>query len=319
MRFILPIVIFAILIWRSYEGSECRFYKHIGAIRHPTAADYRTIQNHLHKGKRPLLHHLKDCTSKARHVRLIGRRLHEVPQYGRVVVNVAEEDRDCCLLLYASYNKNYPAALYRLLERIKASDYRGHILFRIGGWPNAEEGDLLLSRVPYAFKVCFFREAERLGYKKAFWLDTSVVPLISLNDCFARIAERGYLAVGNVHTVGPFFNKVAAKALKISLEESFSIPSISAGILGFDFSHALAQEALHRWYIAAKETPAFFSARPEQNALSVIFYTLGMTDWIPVQRMAQNMALIEPDSLFVLDRHFAYTTTESQVAISTVE
>ena len=307
MRFILPIVIFSALAWLFYEKSECRLYRHIATIRHPTEANYRTIQDHLYRGRRPLLHYLKDYTSKARHVKLIGRHPHEMPQYGRVVVNTTEEDRDCCLLLYASYNKNYPAALYRLLECIKASDYRGHILFRVGGWPNAEGGDLLLSRVPYAFKVCFFREAERLGYKKALWLDTSVTSLVSLNDHFARIAEKGYLVVGNAHTIGPFFNKVAAKALKISLEESFSIPSISAGILGFDFSHALAQEALHRWYIAAKETPAFFSARPEQNALSVILYTLGMTDWIPGRQMAENREIVEADSLFVLDRKFAYT------------
>jgi hypothetical protein len=272
----------------------------------PTREDYLLIQHHLQHGKRPFLKYLKDCESGVRKFRLISKKPEKIPQFEKICVNCSENDRQNCIILYASYNRNYPAALKRLLGKIVASDYKGHVLYRIGGWPNTDGGDLPLAQVPYAFKVCFFREAQRLGYKKILWLDTAVTPLVSFDEQFSWIQQKGYLAVGNTHTVGPFFNQTAAKALGVKLEESFTIPSASAGILGFDLSQPHAQRALELWYEAARSPHAFFSPRSDQNALSIILHQLGMTDWIDYARVAEGEEKIVPSSLYLLDRHFAH-------------
>ena len=274
------------------------FFARVSDPSHPTIRDYTILQKCLETSERPELSSLKDYERRFREFKLIGKQTNQVPEWGRVCVNSSDEERENCLLLYAFYNKNYPWALKRLLEWVKASDFKGDVLYRIGGWPNVEGGDLGLAFVPYSFKVCFFQEAKRLGYKRALWLDSSIKPIVSLNDQFAWIAEKGYLALGNTHYVGPFFNERSASAFNLSLEETFSIPSVSAGVFGLDFSVECANQALQSWYDAAKDPAGFFSARPEQNALSIILYKLGMTDWIPYERVAESIQQI--DSSFYL-------------------
>lgn len=276
-------------------------YRKIRDLRHPTQRDYQQIQTYLEKGPRPLLSHMQDFKHAAKRFKLID----APPQSGVVHVHCGAEDRRNCILLYASYNRNYAQALKRLVEQIQNSDYEGHILYRIGGWPNAEGGDLTLAHVPYAFKVCFFREAERLGYHNALWLDTSIVPLTSLAPFFSQLQKQGYLACANTHPVGLFFNELAAQSFGITLAETHHIPSCSAGIFGLNLKHPLGKQALTLWHEKAKDPTAFYSARPEQNALSLILFQLGMTHWIDYDRLAESPNDITPASFFLLDRPFA--------------
>jgi hypothetical protein len=112
--------------------------------------------------------------------------------------------------------------------------------------------------------------------------------------------------VGNTHNVGPFFNEFSACSLGTNLEKSFSIPSISAGIVGLDLSCDRAQKAFLLWYEAAQNPHVFFSARPEQNALSVILHQLEMGDWTGYDRVAEGQKNIKPTSIYLLDRKLAH-------------
>lgn len=110
--------------------------------------------------------------------------------------------------------------------------------------------------------------------------------------------------MGNTHTVGPFFNELAAKSFGITLEESFQIPSCSAGLFGLDFSHPLGQKALNALYSAALDPHAFFSERWDQNALSVILHQLEMHEKASFETCAQGKDQIMPQTLFLIDRGF---------------
>jgi len=279
-------------------------YGQIKDLSHPTANDYLLVQKVLCKGKRPGLARLKDTEAGCRKLRIIGKSPEQQPQSRLVAVNCAEGDRENCVIVYASLNKNFPGGAKRLASHIEASDYRGHLFYRIGGWPNIEEGDLALAHVPYAFKVSFFREAKRLGFKRVLWLDASILPIVSLNEIFSQIEKRGYFVMGNSYPVGPFFNEEAAKALGVTLEESFQIPICSAGLFGLDFSYEAAREALDAWTRAARDGAAFFSPRSDQSALSVILYKLGMRDFAPIATLAHGEKNIAPESLFLIDREF---------------
>lgn len=270
---------------------------------HPTVKDYKLMQKSMKKKMAPFIEELGDFQSRCQ-IKLVGKSKSEIPQQGLVAVNCAESDKENCVILYATYNKNYAAGLKRLVEHIAKSDFKGHILYRIGGWPNTEGGDFALAYVPYAFKVCFFREAQRLGYKRALWLDTSILPLASLNILFKKLQEQGYLAMGNHFMVGPFFNEKASPFFKISFQDTFQIPSCSSGIFGLDFSHEKALKALSLWYEAARDPTAYYSARPDQNALSLILYALEMKNWLSIETLAHGKNNINNNSLFLIEREF---------------
>ena len=287
------------------EESLPEVYNQISNILHPTDDDYRLLQEFLTNGKRDLSE-LKDFALVTRNIHIIAPQQHI--ETGLVPLRCEPNDRENCILLYATFNRNYPSGLKRLLKAISDSDYEGHVLYRIGGWPNTEGGDLRLAHVPYSFKVCMFREAQRLGFKRCLWLDVSLLPLASMKKVFSMIKTKGYLVVGNTHVIQPYMNAKTAAAFGLSLEQTASIPSCSSGICGIDLTSEKGAKILELWYKAAKDPSAFYSARPDQNPLSIILYQLNIKDLIPIQQIPHVELGERPnrDSLFLLDRIFTH-------------
>lgn len=280
-------------------------YQQIADIYHPTLMDYKLIQQYLTFGERSVIERLDDYKPNARNFKIIGDSSDEVPQSGLVSVNCKSTDRDNCVVLYASFNKNYVRGLKRLLKLISSSDFKGHVLYHIGGWPDVVGGSLVLAHVPYAFKVASLKEAKELGFKRAFWLDTAIVPYVSLNTIFSMIKKKGYFVMGNSHMIGPYTHPDVANAFGMPFEETYQIPSCSAGITGVDFTNEKGRTIFERWYQAANNPVAFFSPRSDQNALSIILYQMGISDdLISIERLAHNKNQIRPDTLLIIEREY---------------
>lgn len=280
-------------------------YQKIENIYSPTIADYRMIQDYLAHGARPYLERLKLYSRVARNFKIIGDQPDELPQSGIVPVNCSIEKKENCVVLYASLNLNYPAGLKKLVKEIAASDFEGHVIYHLGGWPNIEGGSLVLAHVPYAFKVAAFKEAQRLGYKRAFWLDTAIKPLVSLNTIFSMIEASGYFIIGGNYLIGSSLEPDVAKAFGITQAEALKIPNCFSGMIGLDFTNKTGVEIIDRWYQAAFHPTAFYSAKPEQFPYSIIVYQLGLIELIiSHQRVAFDVSQINPSSLFLIDMKY---------------
>lgn len=280
-------------------------FKEISNLYNPTHADFQLIQSHLANDTRPILKRMGEKEYVAREFRIIGNTPAEMPEQGCIFVNSHENDRENCVILYASFNEKYPEGVRRLIKVIKESDFNGHVHYKIGGWPNLEEGDLILAPVPFAFKPCFFKEVQRMGYKRALWLDSSILPApgVSLNTIFDMINKSGYFVQSNAHTIFRFMNEDAAKAFGITLARTKRINSCSAAILGIDFTNAKAVEILDSWHQAAKDPNAFYSARSDQNALSIIFYQKGIRKFSPSNSLG-SINRYDKNTLFLIDREY---------------
>lgn len=278
-------------------------YQELSNLFDPTEEDLFKVQDYLTHGERSIIQYLKDYEPNARNLKIIGTIPEEQPEYGDIAVNCDESERENCLIVYASFNKNYPRGLKRLVNFVKNSDFRGHILYRIGGWPNLEEGSLALAHVPYAFKVSFFKEARAKGFKRALWLDTAILPVVSLNTIFDMIQKKGYFSMGNSHNIGPYMTSPAIQAFGLTFEEANQIPSCSAGITGVDFTTNVGRTIVDQWYRAAQNKVAFFSPRSDQNALSIILYSMGL-QLCPIERLAHNRGAINDQTLLLIEREF---------------
>ena len=221
-------------------------------------------------------------------------------------VNCDKDYRESCLIVYSSFNKNYPRGLTRLVNSVKNSDFKGHILWKIGGWPDLAGGSLKLAHVPYAFKVSFFREAQKQGYKKVLWLDTSFLPAGSINRVFDIIEQQGYFALQNSHTIGPRMNDAAAHAFGFNLNEVKDIISCCGGAFGVDFMTLTGQQIIDAWYKAAENGLAFFSPRADQNALSILLHIYGFHNLEPLSHLAHSIEQVNGTSILVLDRSFVH-------------
>lgn len=289
------------------KGKELpSIYQQIEDIMHPTIHDYRFLQNHLTYGNRPQLERLADMYYRAKMIKLIGSSPQELPKSGQIPINCDPLDRENCLLLYATFNDQYPRGLERLLNLVVKSDFKGHLLYQLGGWPDLEGGSLVLSHVPYAFKAAFFKEAQRLGFKKVLWLDVSVVPLVNLNTIFEKIKKEGYFVMGNSHTLGKFMNPYTAAYFGLTHKQTYQIPSCSSGLFGIDLTKPVGTNLIDLWYKAAFDEDAYFSARSDQTVLSILLYQHHITDFESLEKMPHSFYEIKEDSLFWLDREYVH-------------
>jgi hypothetical protein len=298
------ILIWTFFVTASLFAAPFFDYASISDLFHPSSSDYYAIQNYLTYGERRGLEKLKDTERQQRNFRIIGSGPNEEIQSGLISVNTDIHERENCLVLYASFNQRFPEGLKRLVKIVQNSDFKGHILYRIGGWPDLEGGSLVLAHVPFAFKVCAIKEAQRLGYKRVLWLDSSVVPLISLNRIFDMIAEKGYFVFANFHPVGPYCNSEVAEFFGYTHRETYSLLSCQAGMTGVDLTSERGREIVDLWYKAAQDKNAFFSARSDQTALSLVFHKLRLTEFLDIRRAAEPGRIpVTADSILLVDRN----------------
>ena len=262
-------------------SEKFKVYQQVTDICHPSIEELQMIQSVLLHSERPELYFLADNERVPREFKFIGDLPNEMPQHLHIAVNSDPNERENCLIIYASYNRRFPKGAKRLFSNVAESDFKGHIHCRIGGWPDIEGGSLGLAHVPYAFKVCFFKEMKRLGYKRVLYLDSSVLPIVSLNQIFKIIEERGYFVVENGHSVGDVCHfATVAWAFHLTLAELTTMCSCQAGLFGVDFTDDRACQLIDAWYEAAKDPFAFYSPRSDQTALSILLYQLNMRNWM---------------------------------------
>jgi hypothetical protein len=279
------------------------FYKEIRDICHPTQEELFTLQDRLLHTHRPILKRMKETGFIPREFKFIGRSKEETPVSGRLVLNCDEEDRENCIIMYSSFNERYPLGIQRLLNELSHSDYKGHVYYMIGGWPNIEQGDLKLLHVPFAFKPCFFKEVEAKGYKKVLWLDASILPApgVSLNRIFKMIGLIGFFIQAGDHTIGSYMNPKSSEAFGLNVSDTYGILSCSAAIIGIDFENTKSKYLLNTWYDAAHDPYAFFSDRSDQNALSILIHQQGLKKGL-IPRTLLGSIEHSKGHLFIMDR-----------------
>lgn len=265
--------------------------------------EWKKVQQYIEERKAP--DELEDTKESYTSLRVIGKTAKELPKFEKLYLRCGASERENCIILYASYNLNYPKGLERLIKIISDSDFRGHVYYRIGGWPNAADGGLDYIDTPYGFKFCAFKEAQKEEYKRVLWMDASIIPVASLNAVFNNmIRKQGYFVQANNHNVGEYMNERCAKAFGITLQDTDNMLSCSAAVIGIDFTHEKGKEFFAAWEAMLKKPEASYSARSDQNLISIVLHQLGMTSFAPARTMATSLRKVKWDTLFVTDRGF---------------
>lgn len=271
--------IFCVLLFFShslfaFEDVElAKLWSSIADIANPTLEDYKNIETYLKEGDRPYLKPLVDLDRlvRIRNFQLVG--IHgAMPIFEKHSINIDEKSKDRCILLFASRNGIYPDKARRALNDLRKCGYSGHVLLRIGGFPNLSGGGLKLCHVPYAFKVAFLKEAQNLGYAQVLWIDTAMHPLTNLEKIFSVIEERGYFFT-NVGFLSDNRNthlSSAAACLDVSTDLYEIIPHLSSSMMGFNMKNPKSVELIDEWLAAAENVYPFITCWPEELSLSII-------------------------------------------------
>ncbi len=283
---------FTLNIIHSVENEWDFIYNQISDIQNPTSSDFAIIQKYLLKGKREYLKWLYYdwyAPLKADGLRydLKARNLNLGPwkpkgfKLNKRVFNTNSEDKDVCVVSYASYNASYEDKLARIATHLKKSNFTGHFLYRIGGWPDIKGGSLKFIHVPYSFKLCMIREAIHLGYKKIVWVDAAVIPLNKFNYIFDYLEKDGYFLIDHLNKINLHETQKVISAFNLTKEERNSIPEIQASLMGFNVEYKQVQDFLNECFLEMQKLDGFLSPRPEQVAMGVIAHRMELFPQLP--------------------------------------
>lgn len=275
--------IFCFLLWISHtlyafhDPELMQLWDSITDMNQPTVKEYQNIEKYLKEGRRAYLDAITDMTRLAqmRRFQLVGPK-EEMPICERYSFNVDEKSEQRCILLFASRNGIYPDKARKVLEEISQCGFKGHVLMRIGGFPNTAHGGLKICHVPFAFKASFLKEAQLLGYKEILWIDTAMHPLTNLEAIFFAIRKQGYFFtnVGSLLDNGNTHLPEAAATLGVTPQFYDQIPHISSSIIGLNMENPLSIQLLDEWLTAAEKVYPYMTCWPEELSLSIIAWRL---------------------------------------------
>lgn len=100
----------------------------------------------------------------------------------------------------------------------------------------------------YAFKVYAFREAQRLGYGMALWLDASVWAIRDIQPMWDHIEEHGHLFVEDGNRVGHFCTDDALDIMGVTRDEAMDMLIPVGACIGLRFDHPDASAFLDAWH-----------------------------------------------------------------------
>lgn len=224
-------------------------YNSIKNICNPTYAEYLLIENYLSNGVIPHIEKMVDWKNRPlkRAIKLVDGSLDSI-KHSIIYVRNKKMEKENCIILYASFDGNQSINIDTLVSEIQKSNYEGDIIKRLGGWPNIEEGDLRFAHIPGAHKVCAFKEALRLGYKRALWIDSNFLPEISLKTLFDQIEESGLFCYKTQFSLLDLCRRGEyISSFNISKQAAKEVSIIHTGILGIDLERANNQALLSKW------------------------------------------------------------------------
>jgi hypothetical protein len=247
----------------------------------PTFEEYRKIECDLRKVTERDLPPMQTprCLFYCQKVKFIGDHPDQIPIFEILHFNKNPTDKKNCIVLYASYNSPYPENINKIISALKKVHFDGHVIYRIGGYPNIENGSLHLHDVPYAFKACALQEAYLLGYENLLWIDASMTPVKNLKPLFKTIEKMGYFAMTSGSTIraqvdNGMINHQALAAMDVAYADSHLAPHITTPMFGINVRSEIGKKILDSFYRIAEERTSFFCDWVDEAPLSAILFHL---------------------------------------------
>lgn len=309
MKFFILLLSFTCRLAWSYTDPELdRLWNSVSDMTNPTLEDYRMIESYLQNADRPYLDslrttsefygwplgYLNDRLEQRRNFKLVGPN-GEAPVFEVHKMNVTEETKDRCILIFASYNGSYPRKLRNIVEELRERGFSGTVMIRIGGFPNLSEGGLQFCPFFGVWKNEFIKEALRMGFTKILHLDTSIHPLTDLNSVFESIENTGYYLLHSNQGVCPYLRY--HQHLNYLKRDRTAVPWLPGYIIGLNFTHPKVVELFYEWDYGTKDFDHFNYFGSEEVIMTILAWQKGFTPTAYYHHhVLQGAAEIPPDT-----------------------
>lgn len=271
---------------------------------HPTSEDYRRLQNYLKDSPRPELQYTNHPETAWREERIRKFNFileNEAPQFEIVYFNNSPKNKKNCIVTYISFNETYLRNLTALIDSLKSIGFDGHLIYRVGGWPNTKEGSLELFDIPYAFKILAFLEVKNLGYKNCLWLDSCFLPLKKLDPIFEHIEKYGvFFHYNPYYSSAGHITDFATESFGISLESFLRLGAVQSYAVGINLKSKRGSKLLCAWYEMVQEQKlGFLSFIPEMAPLYILVDRFNLQPYAANPNYFSSPAYITPETILL--------------------
>ena len=151
-------------------------------------------------------------------------------------------------------------------------------MLRIAGYPNLSHEGLKSSPFHGRWKLEFFKEARRMGYKKIVHLDTHMHPTCDLSTVFKVMDEQGGFFYGR----GPWLNinenfVEFAPFLDIPIDKTSEIHFILGCVLGLNFSNKQVVKLFDEWEQRMRRVDQFYCIGLEEITFMALAWKYHLT------------------------------------------
>lgn len=195
---------------------------------------------------------------------------HEEPKLIKVYFGNNPDDRECCIISYAGCQhggRNYENGLKIIIKALEKLKFKGHLIYRLGGWPSLSKGRLRYADVPYAFKPFMFEEVKQMGYKHILWLDSCCVPINDLSPIFSCLEKNGYCYYQDGIESSERLENWSFVREHLNAPQQQKYINVITQIVGISSTHQTGQTLLNEWIDAACHKLPFLNPTGDQMCL----------------------------------------------------
>jgi hypothetical protein len=178
--------------------------------------------------------------------------------------------------------QNYAEYLESTLAALKETNYNGYFFYMVGGFPNPTGKEIQYAAVPYAAKIFMMLEAQKLGFKKVLWIDSSILPLRNPTPFFVWIETRDYFLRGWTAPTNAWSFILPATRVLLHNELGVDVVNtinIDTRIFGLRMDTPLAEKLIADYYRMVELGKPFLSCFPEDFVLSAILGQPEFNSW----------------------------------------
>jgi hypothetical protein len=292
MRFIFAFILLSHSLFAINGSQENPFSINFPEKQDLTDSDYITVQNLLREiNIEPLLHEhyvpnqgyttfddLKGRCQKGIKLVLID------PEKGLFPVRYLEKigkGSDMCLVSWVSFNNKYASLVTAIPEALRKLGFNGYFLYQVGGYPNPTGKEIQYAGVPYAFKIFMMLEAQKLGYNKVFWVDSSMLPLRDPTPLFNQLEENGaFIPECTNHNYHKkyIFPKTRELLKELTTTDVIAVRHFCTALFGLKMDAEKVEKFIESYYELVALGLPFISCFPEEFVFSAIMEK-SANDW----------------------------------------
>lgn len=191
---------------------------------------------------------------------------------------------DMCIVSCTPFNNDYPRVIRNIYSELQKTGFNGYFLYLIGGFPNPTGREIQFAGVPYSFKIFMMMEAQKLGFDKVLWIDSSMLPLHDPTPIFNFIDRTGYFAfewevLNRDNCLCQIFDETRELLKALTGTDIAEVSHVCGRAFGLKMNTPEAQQLIKEYYRMVELGTPFLSRLPEEFVLSAILGKKEYSHW----------------------------------------